>query len=35
LVEVVNPEARSYKFYKITKLGKEVLKDVEKIKREL
>jgi DNA-binding PadR family transcriptional regulator len=35
LIECVNPEARSYKFYRITKLGKEVLKDVEKIKKEL
>jgi len=32
LVEVVNPEARSYKFHKITKLGKQVLKDAKTVK---
>lgn len=32
LVVCINPEDRSYKFYKITKKGKDVLRDVERIK---
>jgi len=32
LVEAVNPEARKWRFYKITKDGKQVLKEIEKIK---
>ena len=33
LVECVNPEAHKWRFYRITKEGKIVLKDVEKIKK--
>ena len=32
LIECINPEARKWRFYKITKQGKIVLKEVEKIK---
>lgn len=31
LISCVNPEDRAYKFYKITKKGKDVLKEAEKI----
>ena len=34
LIETTNPEDNVYKFYKITKKGKETLKDVNKIKYE-
>lgn len=35
LVVCLNPKDRDYKFYEITKLGKEVLTSVDKIKKEL
>jgi len=31
LVEVINPEARKWRFYRISKKGKVVLKETEKI----
>lgn len=31
LISCINPEDRSYKFYKITKKGKDILKETEKI----
>ena len=33
LVEVVNPEARKWRFYKITAEGRKVLKEVGKVKK--
>ena len=33
LVEVINPDARKWRFYKITIDGRKVLKEVEKIKK--
>ena len=33
LVECINPDARKWRFYKITKEGKHVLMEVEKIKK--
>jgi len=33
LISCINPEERSFKFYKITKKGKEVLKEIEKISK--
>lgn len=35
LIECVNPESRSYKFYKITQKRKKVIKEVIKIKNEI
>ncbi len=35
LIECVNPEARSYKFYKITQKGKKVIKEAIRIKNEI
>ncbi len=35
LITCLNPKDRDYKFYEITKLGKEVLTSVDKIKKEL
>ncbi len=32
LVEPVNPEARKWRFYKLTRKGKQVLKEVKRIK---
>lgn len=35
LIICLNPKDRDYKFYEITKLGKDVLLSVDKIKKEL
>ena len=33
LIFCINPEERSFKFYKITKKGREVLREIEKISK--
>ncbi len=35
LIICLNPKDRDYKFYEITKLGKDILASVDKIKKEL
>jgi DNA-binding HxlR family transcriptional regulator len=34
LVQCLNPQDRDFKFYKITKAGKNILVDIDKIKKE-
>ena len=33
LVECKNPESKKFRFYEITKKGKEIMKEVEKVKK--
>ncbi|MFH0906266.1 MAG: hypothetical protein V1824_02930 [archaeon] len=35
LIICLNPKDRDYKFYEVTKIGKAVLKEADKIKKEL